>query len=195
MDNGKKESKRKKDIRKNSLSMETPKGSRQNENGRNSRAFGDSKSRRTRMDLPLRRLGGFHRLCRLEGWGIVFSGGGSFRRGERLPAMWGTIRAGQKGHFPMSALRGGGVSQKIRVSMTSYKRYRHGLIGGNGERLISGLVLGAAASSRLLPKDSCTPLPSHTLIAHLDFWNSLQIRPAALKTLPPHSESFSLKMV
>jgi len=79
--------------------------------------------------------------------------------------------------------------------MTGYQRYSHGLIGGNGERLIFGLVLGAAAPSRLLPKDSCTPLPSHSLTAHLGFWNSLQIRPAALKTPPPHSESFSLKMV
>jgi len=69
----------------------------------------------------------------------------------------------------MSVLRGRGVSQKIRVLMTGYQGYRHGLIGGNGERLIFGVVLSAPVPSRLLPKDSCTPLLSHTLTAHLGF--------------------------
>jgi ribosomal protein S27AE len=79
--------------------MEAPKGTRQNENGRNSHAFGDSKSRCTRMDLPLRRLGGFHRLCRLEGWVLYSVEAGLLGEGKDCPQCGGRLELAKKGIF------------------------------------------------------------------------------------------------
>jgi hypothetical protein len=109
--------------------------------------------------------------------------------------MWGTIRAGQKGYFPMSVLRCGGVSQKIksltdRLPKVQAWSYRWEQIEADFWAGPQRSRSEQAAAKRLL-HPFAKPFPNSSF----GFLECSPDEVAGPKNPPPHSESFSLKMV